>query len=91
MNYSWPNPSSQLARYVADRAGVLAFCNLTLLWAFAMRNNVLIWLTGWSFATFNQFHRWVARLATVEAMVHGICYTVFEYNGTLLSNIFKAT
>ncbi|KAH8690570.1 ferric reductase like transmembrane component-domain-containing protein [Talaromyces proteolyticus] len=41
-----------------------------------MRNNVLIWLTGWSFSTFNSFHRWVARIATVEAALHGISYTV---------------
>jgi len=78
---SWANTRTQLWRYLADRTGVLAIANMTLLWAFAMRNNVLIWLTGWSFATFNQFHRWVARVATIEAILHSIGYTVEAFLG----------
>ncbi|CRG91442.1 hypothetical protein PISL3812_08491 [Talaromyces islandicus] len=75
-NLYWPNTRVQLWRYLADRAGVLAIANMPLVWAFGMRNNVLIWLTGWSFSTFNSFHRWVARVATIEAALHGISYTV---------------
>ena len=47
-----------------------------------MRNNVLLWLTGWSFSTFNQFHRWIARVATLEAVIHSIAYTVEAFLGT---------
>jgi hypothetical protein len=39
-------------------------------------NNILIWLTGWGFGTFNTFHRWIARVATVQAILHSIGYTV---------------
>ncbi|KAM0287044.1 hypothetical protein ACHAQH_000729 [Verticillium albo-atrum] len=41
-----------------------------------MRNNVVIWLTGWDFGTYNNFHRWVARVATLQAVLHSIGYTV---------------
>lgn len=76
-DYSWSSPRLQIWRYVSDRTGVISMANMPLIWAFSMRNNVLIWLTGWSFSTFNCFHRWVARIATVEAIVHSFGYSVF--------------
>ncbi|KAI5459632.1 ferric reductase like transmembrane component-domain-containing protein [Mariannaea sp. PMI_226] len=63
-------------RYVSDRTGVISFANFPLIWLFGMRNNVLMWLTGWDFGTYNNFHRWVARIATVQAIVHSIGYTI---------------
>jgi hypothetical protein len=85
---SWPEPRLQTWRYISDRTGVLAMANLLLIWAFAMRNNVLIWLTGWSFSAFNVFHRWVARVATIKAIVHSIGYTMFSFLGRINSIIF---
>ena len=49
-----------------------------------MRNNLLLWLTGWDFGTYNNFHRWVARVATLQAVVHSIGYTVLVFEGELL-------
>lgn len=72
-------PASQLSRYMADRTGIIAYANLPLLWLFAGRNDLLLWLTGWSFSTFNLFHRYVARVATAEAIAHSFGYTVFSY------------
>lgn len=46
-----------------------------------MRNNVAIWLTGWDFGTYNSFHRWTARIATVEAIIHSVGYTIFVFRG----------
>ncbi|KAL1405332.1 hypothetical protein Q8F55_008961 [Vanrija albida] len=68
----------QLWRYVADRTGIMSFWNLPLLWAFAGRNDILIWLTGWSYSGCNLFHRWVARVATIQAIIHSAAYTWFE-------------
>lgn len=34
-----------------------------------------MWLTGWDFGTYNSFHRWVARVSTVQAIVHSVGYT----------------
>ncbi|KAL6251331.1 hypothetical protein RBB50_001539 [Rhinocladiella similis] len=78
-NLYWPSIPTQLWRYIADRTGVISLANLVLIWAFGTRNNVLIWLTGWNFSTFNQFHRWAARVATIEAILHSIGYTVLEF------------
>ncbi|GIK05003.1 hypothetical protein Aspvir_009102 [Aspergillus viridinutans] len=75
-NIYWPEISAQLLRYVADRTGILSFANIPLLWLFAGRNNILIWATGWSYSTFNIFHRHVAWIATLQAVVHTISYTV---------------
>lgn len=54
----------------------MSFANLPLLWLFGGRNNIFLWATGWSFASFNIFHRHVARVATVQAIVHSILYFV---------------
>lgn len=41
-----------------------------------MRNNLVLWLTGWDFGTFNNFHRWIARIATLQAVIHSIGYSI---------------
>lgn len=60
---------------------MLAIANVPIVWLFGIRNNILIWLTGWSFSTFNSFHRWAARVATIEAIIHSIAYTVEAFLG----------
>ncbi|KAF7534078.1 hypothetical protein G7054_g6526 [Neopestalotiopsis clavispora] len=66
-NLYYPRVISQTLRYVSDRTGIIAFANFPLIWLFGMRNNVLLWVTGWDFATYNNFHRWIARyfMATI--------------------------
>ncbi|KAJ5247803.1 FAD-binding 8 [Penicillium chermesinum] len=54
----------------------MSFANFPLLWLFGARNNILIWATNWSFATFNIFHRHVARVATLQAVAHTVLYIV---------------
>lgn len=75
-NLYWPEKSAQLLRYVSDRTGIVSLANFPLVWLFGMRNDVLIWITGWGFGTYNAFHRWVARVATVQAVVHSLGYTL---------------
>lgn len=71
-------PSLQLWRYISDRTGIISYANLPFLWLFAGRNNVFLSLTPYSYSTFNTFHRHVARIATLEALIHSIGYTVME-------------
>ncbi|KAF2027571.1 ferric-chelate reductase-like protein [Setomelanomma holmii] len=71
----WPKKSAQLLRFVSDRTGILSLANFPLVWLFGMRNDLLLWMTGWGFGTYNAFHRWLARVATLQAVVHSIGYT----------------
>jgi hypothetical protein len=75
-NLYWPTRSAQLVRFVSDRTGIISLINFPLIWVFGMRNNTLMWLTGWGFGTYNNFHRWVARVSTAQAVVHSIGYTI---------------
>ncbi|WVF72580.1 hypothetical protein IAT40_007397 [Kwoniella sp. CBS 6097] len=68
----------QLQRYVADRLAIMCFYNMPLLWALAGRNDVILWLTGWSYSTANIFHRWVARMVTFQGFVHGVLWAVMK-------------
>lgn len=82
--HSWPTTTSeQIWTYMTDRTGIIAVANLPILWLFAGRNNVFLWLTGWDFATFNSFHRWVSRVVTVQVIIHSIGYTYIYLRGQL--------
>jgi predicted ferric reductase len=74
-NLYWPEKSTQLLRYASDRTGIISLANFPLVWLFGIRNDFLMWLTGWGFGTYNSFHRWVARVATLQAVVHSLGYT----------------
>ncbi|KAK2754252.1 hypothetical protein FQN54_007131 [Arachnomyces sp. PD_36] len=75
-NAYYSNTTDQFWRYFSDRTGVLSYANLPLLWLFGGRNNVFVWATGWSYSTFNLFHRGIARIATIQAIAHSIGYTI---------------
>ncbi|UNI23276.1 hypothetical protein JDV02_009107 [Purpureocillium takamizusanense] len=79
VNYYFPTREKQILRYVSDRTGIISFFNFPIIWLFGMRNNIAMWLTGWDYGTFNNFHRWVARIAVVQAVVHSVGYTVLIF------------
>ncbi|KAJ6031642.1 hypothetical protein N7540_002374 [Penicillium herquei] len=87
-NIYWPDITDQLLRYSADRTGIMSFANIPLLWLFGGRNNILIWATGWSFATFNIFHRHVARVATIQAIAHTVLYFIIYFRANKLWKVF---
>ncbi|KAI4724312.1 hypothetical protein E4T49_07962 [Aureobasidium sp. EXF-10728] len=66
----------EIAAYVSNRTGVLSFANLALAILFSGRNNLLTFITGWSQSTMLAVHRWASRVATVQAVVHSIVYTL---------------
>jgi hypothetical protein len=49
-----------------------------MLWMFSERNNIFIWATGWSFSTFNTFHLNIALVATLQAVVHSVGWSVIK-------------
>ncbi|TID29437.1 hypothetical protein CANINC_001960 [Pichia inconspicua] len=69
------NTYLQMCMYVGNRTGILSFANIPVLILFASRNNIYQWLTGWSYATFQHYHRHVSIICTLEAIVHSIIYT----------------
>ncbi|WVR03813.1 hypothetical protein IAU60_000809 [Kwoniella sp. DSM 27419] len=79
LNMYWPGDKHlQLVRYVADRTGIMAFYNLPLLWCLAGRNDVILWITGWSYSSLNLLHRWVSRVTVAQAIIHSAAYTWLE-------------
>lgn len=70
---------AQILSLIARRCGDMAIANLAIIWLFSMRNNPLILITGWGFATFNQFHRWVARVTFLELVVHAGVFTKYQF------------
>lgn len=88
-NIYWPRKSRQLLRFVSDRTGIISLANFPLIWLFGMRNDVLIWMTGWGFGTYNAFHRWTARIATIQAVIHSLGYTVMILDSKCLLNHYQ--
>ncbi|KAE8412109.1 hypothetical protein BDV36DRAFT_288181 [Aspergillus pseudocaelatus] len=66
-NATMPTISQQAWKYVAQRTSTFAYACLPWVWLFAGRNNIFIWATGWSFNTFNAFHRHLSRLTAIFA------------------------
>ncbi|ORY83653.1 ferric reductase NAD binding domain-domain-containing protein [Protomyces lactucae-debilis] len=78
-NTKYKTRLAQWSVYTADRAGILALGQLPLLIVFAGRNHIFMWATGWSFQTFNRFHKLIACTLTAHCVVHAGLYTYIEY------------
>lgn len=91
-NVWWPgDEASQLQRYLADRSGIMAVSQIPFIFLFAGRNNILLWLTGWSYQTFNAYHKWTSRVMWALAVVHGVTYTVTSVRSGDLSEEYAET
>ncbi|KAK9236986.1 ferric reductase NAD binding domain-containing protein [Lipomyces kononenkoae] len=82
------------ARNIGDRAALLGMALFPLLFLFGGRNNVLMFFTGWSFETFNVFHRWIGRMMFINFAMHGWFFTYYyrhigEYKGESNFNYWK--
>lgn len=67
---------------IANRSGGMAVTQIPWIFLFAGRNNILMWLTGWGFDTFNVFHRWIARMTVLHSLIHTVAYAMsaHKYN-----------
>lgn len=74
------NERAALVAELRGRAGTLAVLNMVPLFLFAGRNNLLIWLLGVSFDTYNLFHRWLGRIVVLETLVHTTAWFVNASN-----------
>lgn len=62
-------------RFVAGRCAVSCGMLVPLLILFGLRNNILMWLTQWSYSTFLTYHRWIGRIVFCLASVHAIAFS----------------
>lgn len=62
----------EIVTYIFYRTGVLAFALAPLVLLLSSRNNILLWLTNWSHATFLTLHRWVARIFALQVLLHSV-------------------
>lgn len=66
----------QISRYVGDRAAFIALAQLPLVFAFAGRNNILLFITGLSYDTMNLYHRWVSRVMYLSIFIHAVTFSI---------------
>jgi predicted ferric reductase len=71
-NTWFASPSQQTIGYIGNRTGMISMALMPLTILFAGRNNLLLYVTGWSHGTYVILHRWIARLCVLEAILHSI-------------------
>lgn len=73
----------EIIAYVLYRTGAFAYIFAPLIWLFGGRNNILLWATNWSRSTFLVLHRWVARIFTLQVLLHSIIAVIlYKAEGT---------
>lgn len=83
-NAWFPDRWQEIIAYVSARTGVLAFALAPLVILLSGRNNVLLWLTNWSHATYLVLHRWVARAFTLQVVLHSILeFMLYKRQGSV--------
>ncbi|OAA75193.1 ferric-chelate reductase [Akanthomyces lecanii RCEF 1005] len=86
---------TQSLRWIADRLGTLMSASMPFIFLFGARSSPLPIITGWSYRTFSNFHRWVAIVMLVESICHGCVFSAFyaydkgfdEYRNRLKSDV----
>ncbi|KAF3770250.1 hypothetical protein M406DRAFT_349114 [Cryphonectria parasitica EP155] len=74
-----------------NRTGVLSIVNMVPLFLMAGRNNPLINWLGISFDSFNLMHRWLGRIAALEAIAHTLCYWIGSSADSSFASVFAKT
>ncbi|KAF2628434.1 hypothetical protein BU25DRAFT_409995 [Macroventuria anomochaeta] len=83
-NAWFPGAWQEIMAYVSARTGVLAFALAPLVILFSGRNNLLLWLTNWSHSTYMLLHRWVARIFTLQVILHSILeFMLYKRQGSV--------
>lgn len=83
-NAWFPDAWQEIMAYISARTGVLAFALAPLVILFSGRNNVLLWLTNWSHSTYMLLHRWVARIFTLQVILHSVLeFMLYKRQGSV--------
>jgi predicted ferric reductase len=86
----YPTHWQEMLRFVSDRSGIIGVIQLPLVTLFALRNNFLIWMTGWNYSSFNTYHRAVSRVMYCQFIVHSVTKHVFSagYGSSLVKYFY---
>lgn len=71
-NSHYKNIKQEMFSRIGARTGLLAMGTAPLVFLFAGRNNILLWITNWSHGTFILLHRWVARIFGILLILHSL-------------------
>lgn len=83
-NAWFPDTWQEIMAYTSARTGVLAFALAPLVILLSGRNNVLLWLTNWSHSTYLLLHRWVARVFTLQVILHSVLeFMLYKRQGSV--------
>lgn len=77
----WHGAQQEMLGHLRNRTGILSLVNMIPLVLLAGRNNPLIVALNIPFDTFNLVHRFLGRIATVEAVVHSIAHIIKMVDG----------
>ena len=89
-SHNWlRTPWQQTVAFLMYRTGVLSYAMAPLTVLFAGRNNVLLWVSDWSHASFLLLHRWMARLFVLQALLHSVL-AVVVYKDMLIFDVQAA-
>ncbi|KAG2017798.1 metalloreductase [Coprinopsis cinerea AmutBmut pab1-1] len=61
---------------IGDRTGVIAMADFVALFLFSSRNNILLWITGWSHGTFLLLHRWLGYCTIIQTCLHSLLLAI---------------
>ncbi|KAL2133425.1 hypothetical protein VTI74DRAFT_2351 [Chaetomium olivicolor] len=63
---------AQSLSIMGNRAGVMAMGNVVAVFLFSARNNVLLWITDWSYGTYLLLHRWLGYWTVFHTALHSV-------------------
>lgn len=66
------SPREEILAYIGYRTGHFGYMLLPLVILLSGRNNLLLWVTNWSYDTYLVLHRWVARMFALYAIIHSV-------------------
>jgi len=74
---TFPSPDAQRLSIIGNRAGAMAMGNTAALFLFATRNNVLLWVTDWSYSTYLLLHRWLGYWVVLHTVLHSLMLALY--------------
>ncbi|KIW36881.1 uncharacterized protein PV06_10995 [Exophiala oligosperma] len=87
----WIHSNAEVLKASANRAGTLCVANLLPIMVLSSMRDPLISLLNISYATFNMMHRWLGRLAVLEALAHATCWLIVKVESEGWAAMLSAT